>query len=227
MMRRLVAVVLAGALGLGGLTACRVADIGSAAYVGDTRYTQHQVTDVANAYQRARVAAGAPQVNQLAAERLMLGYLIFLDVAKRYTEEKHLPKPELDYAGAAQQSGLPATDPYLRTAVAALSYGQPLVQQARPRTPTEADIRAVYQTLVDQGYTESYEVAKPQIQALGNLSPALGARDELAGAARRYGVDINPRYGSVQYTLLSVNTSNNLLSLVDLPLSTPPVVDAQ
>src|SRR5215475_9306926 len=193
-MRRLVAVVVAGVLGVGGLSACRVTDIGSAAYIGDTRYTEASIDNMIATYERD-ASAKVSQANRHNARREIVLDLVFVNVARRYVAEQHLKPPVFDYAPIASQLSLPVSDPFLREFVEAQTYAQQLIRRASPGPAvTEAQYQEIYQRLRDQGVTADFATVK-QALAQQSVAPALVARDQLVQAAKRYGVDINPKYG--------------------------------
>ncbi|MEN3306618.1 MAG: hypothetical protein V7603_2820 [Micromonosporaceae bacterium] len=226
--RRLIAIVVAGALGLATLTGCRL-ETGSAAYVGATRVSQQQVEDMLAAYQRdggSLQTADRPQ-----ARRSVTAEMVFVAVARRFATEKGYATPAFDYAAAATQSSLPASDPYLRMHVQAVSYQQLLLQNSAAVTPTEADYREIYQRLVAGGLTASYQQIKPELQQINGIGAGLGLRNALTAAAKRYGVELNPLYGDIEYPLVRVSgTSGGTFVLVAVPLGSggsPAVVDAR
>jgi hypothetical protein len=170
------------------------------------------------------------------ARQAIVQDLVFVNVAKRYANEKGYGAPSVDYATAAQQSGLPANNPYLRTHTEASAYLQLLLKNVRSVTPTEADYREIYQGLVQQGVTGTYDQVKPDLQQITDIGPALGLRQELADPIKRYNVQVNPVYGGTSFPLASVTVNNQqgqrvALTLVTLPLTgtaaSPAVVDAR
>lgn len=229
---RLIAVIAAGALGFTALGGCRV-EAGAAAYVGGTTVTQSQVEKVLNALV-ADGYNGLSDKNRANARRAVMSDLVFVALAKRYAQEKGYDAPSVDYSAASAQTHdpqIPATDPYLRTHTEAEAYRQLLLSRSTAATPTDADFREMYKNLTDQGLTLGYDQTKTQLQQVPAVGPGLGLRNALADAAKRYGVQVNPVYGSVDYPLVAISDSNGqAYPLLYLPLgstATPAVVDAR
>jgi hypothetical protein len=63
-------------------------------------------------------------------------------------------------------------------------------------TPTDAELRAVYDNLVDQGVIKDtpFNEVKPQIAAISNLNEAIALKRAFEGTAKKYDVSVNPRY---------------------------------
>ncbi|MBO0870386.1 MAG: hypothetical protein J2P15_17665, partial [Micromonosporaceae bacterium] len=207
-----------------GLSGCRL-DNGSAAYVGDTRYTESRIDGIVAAYKKD----GARLTDERGTRQSIVTELMFLTLARRYAQERHLQIPASDYAPLADQTGLPASDPYLRIHVDAQTYSQGLIRQASPGPAvTEAQYREIYQRLVAQGVQQDYPSIKAFLQQ-NPVGPALAVRDQLAAAGKRYGLDVNPKYGALEYPLAQVSTSaGEIFTLVSIPLGqagTPAVVD--
>src|SRR5262249_41655903 len=160
------------------------------------------------------------------ARREIVLDLVFVNVARRYVAEQHLKAPAFDYAPIASQLSLPVSDPFLREFVEAQAYAEQLIRRAAPGPAvTEAQYREIYQRLRDQGVTADFATVK-QALVQQSVGPALVARDQLVEAAKRYGVDINPKYGTLEYPLAGIQTtSGSQLVTVAVPFSNPPVVD--
>jgi hypothetical protein len=227
MVRRLVAVVIAGVLGVGGLSACRFADNGTALYVGDTRYSEASIDRQLAAYEHD-AGTKISDANRHSARRAIIEDLVFVSIARRYVAEQHLKEPAIDYAPFASQLRLPASDPFLRIFVEAQAFTRQLIGRFSPGPAvTDAQYREIYQRLRDQQLQADFATVKAAL-AQHSVGPAIALRDTLVQAERRYGVDINPKYGSVEFPLAGIQTSGGTtLTTVALPLSTPPVADAQ
>jgi hypothetical protein len=226
--RRLITVVAVAGLALAALTGCRL-ETGSAAYVGGTRFSQAQVDDMLAAYKRD--GGALQETDRPQARRSIASEMVFLAVARRYATEKGYDTPAFDYSSAASQSSLPASDPYLRMHVEADAYQQLLLQHSTAVTPTDADFREMYQHLVDGGLTASYEQIKPELQQIAGVGQGLGLRNALSAAVRRYGVQLNPVFGDIEYPVVRVSgTNGGSFVLVSVPLGSgaaPAVVDAR
>ncbi len=229
--RRLVpAAILAVLAGLA-LTGCRTQP-GIASYVGDTRLTDNEVEQLVTTIETdVKNAGGTLQKEAYGNIRqLVVQLTVFTEIAKRYAAEKGLTLPAQDYETAAQQFGLPVTDPFVKLAVDSDAYRTLLLENAQPANPTEADLRDAYDRVVASGVQEiSFEQLKDQLAALPQLRSGVGLRNELAAAADRYGVSVNPRYQPVEMPLSGVPGQSGEIWLVALPLGatggTPAVVD--
>jgi hypothetical protein len=228
MARRLLAVVASAGLALAALTGCRL-EAGNAAFVGDANVTQVRVDSVVN--RLAQDGYKITDANRGDFRKAVVGDLLFTALAKRYAADKGYPAPAVDYQSAAQQSGLPANDPYLRMRVESQAYQQLLQQHSTPVAPTEADFQEMYHRLTAEGVTGSYEQIKPELQRINSIAPGLGLRRDLASAVHKYNVQVNPVFGAVEYPLVQVqDSSGQSFILVTLPLgdnASPAVVDAK
>src|SRR5262245_37383367 len=114
---RRIAGVTALVLGAGlALVGCQ-ATPGTAAYVGDSRFTDNQVDQMVDQID-ADVLKVQPEQNGKIdfgnLRQLLVRLQVFDALAARYAQEQHIDVPARDYAAAAQQIGLPADDPYVR-----------------------------------------------------------------------------------------------------------------
>lgn len=161
-----------------------------------------------------------PELHGDVRQRVMLA-TVFNEVARRYAKEKNIPVPAVDYNAAAQQFGLPASDPYVRLNADTQVLLSTLLAAAKPATPTEADYHEAYDLYRAAAgeQASSYEEVQPEIAALTEFNTALGLRQELVAAADRYGLVVNPRYSPLRAPVLQVQTSGgDALTLLTMPL---------
>ncbi len=224
------AAILAVLAGLA-LTGCRTQP-GIASYVGDHRLTDNEVEQLVTTIETdVKNGGGALEKEAYGNIRqLVVQLTVFTEIAKRYAAEKGLTLPEQDYEAAAQQFGLPVTDPFVKLAVDSDSYRNLLLENAQPANPTEADLRDAYDRVVASGVQEvTFEQLRDELAALPQLRSGVGLRNELSAAADRYGVSVNPRYQPLDMPLSGVPGQSGEIWLVVLPLgatgSTPAVVD--
>ncbi len=134
------AAILAVLAGLA-LTDCRTQP-GIASYVGDSRLTDNEVEQLVTTIETdVKNGGGALEKEAYGNIRqLVVQLTVFTEIAKRYAAEKGLTLPEQDYEAAAQQFGLPVTDPFVKLAVDSDSYRNLLLENAaageRRRRPT-------------------------------------------------------------------------------------------
>lgn len=216
-----------GALSLAG---CR-SDPVVAAYVGDARYSQSRVSDIADdAFTKLRDAVTAQSggaseqpVERPVTERDVVTALVSRDVLKAEAEEKHITPASIDPNQVAQAVGVPPEAEYVRLLVEEDSYRQALMEQAPAATPSEEDLREVYDNLVKASngtYTNSFEQFKATlVQQDAQLVGRAGSlRKELAGKAHDLDVAVNPRYAPAFLSLVDINDqAGGLHSLLGVP----------
>ncbi|HKD97477.1 MAG TPA: hypothetical protein VKB69_07710 [Micromonosporaceae bacterium] len=211
--RRLLASLALSAVAVGALSACQ-GQPGTAATVGGTRITvdeiERSISGVVAACESAKATAtpepGAtaapvpppcvPPVEELRA--FAVQDKVAIEVAKRYAAEHGIKAPTVsdqDVAQTAEQLGVPADNAFVRDFVTATAWANSLDDATNPVTPTDADLRGIYDRALRAGITDQpfpkVRVAISQIQGLGQ---AVGVQRELQAAADKYGVTINPRY---------------------------------
>ncbi len=234
--RRLIAAAATGVLALVALTGCRFETGADAAYVGDTRFTDHQIdTFVA---QLKKDGAKIQDSDEPQVRRQIIADEVFVEVAKRFANEKGYPAPT-DAAdtlaqSAGQSFGLPANDPYVQLTATTEAYRQLLTEKAEEATVTDADYHAAFDLLVSQnaaGASDFSQVRQVlQSQFAADLAKGVTVRNELTDAMKRYDVSLNPRYQPAGISLATVPTqSGQNLTVAQLSIAgsaaTPPVVD--
>jgi hypothetical protein len=223
---RLVVVVLAAALVLGGLGGCR-SEPGSAAFVGDTRITTDQVDHILD-----EVKADGGKVDpsdEGTLRRQVASAMVFVEVAKRYVADQNLPAPQPDYQAVAARVQLPADDPLVRLIADSQTYLNLLTSSVPPAQLTEADYNATADLLVNQGVEGGKPAIVGQLKSgyAEQLAAGVGVRNALLPLMKKYDVTVNPRYGPASLALTSTQGG---LALVALPLTSdtsasPAVVD--
>jgi hypothetical protein len=194
---------------------------GVAAYVGDTKITIDQVDTIVDeadtdlhAQHNAIDAAVYGDVRQN-----VLSNLIFVEVARRYVQEHGLSEPAVDADTTAQDVGLPSSDRYVILRAQATAYQDMLLARSAPRQPTDAELRGIFDRAPHGSQT--FEQARPQLQAIKELPVRFGLRDELQKEVDAYHVVVNPRYrgieipvsqlqvGGKQFTALAVSLGSD------------------
>ena len=191
--RRLAAVavfVLLGALALAG---CGKSQPGTAAYVGDTRYTERQLDDLLDELRDARPGA------EIAAETrgLALSRLILLDLARRVADARHLDVPNAAYAEYAEAAGLPASSKLVRMGAEYEAIGGAIAAKVQPVTPTEKDYQEIWNVLRKDPRLRpdvTYDVVVDVLSSDQSLPAYLGVRNALREQATRTKVVVNPVY---------------------------------
>ncbi|GIH12116.1 hypothetical protein [Rugosimonospora africana] len=212
--RRLIAAAATGVLALAALTGCRFETGADAAYVGDTRFSNHQIDTLVA--QLKKDGAKIQDSDQAQVRRQIVANEVFIEVAKRFSKEKGYPAPTENIdtlaQSAAQGIGLPINDAYVQLVATAEAYRELLTEKASEGTVTDADYRDAFNLLVSQqaaGPSDFAEVKQAlQSQFASDLAKAVTVRNELTDAMKRYNVSLNPRYQPAGITLATVPTQS-------------------
>jgi hypothetical protein len=231
MPRRLFAAAAAGALALVALSGCRIESASDAAYVGDTSYSQADVSKVVDGMKADHATISDAQLAPL--DQDIVARSVFLAVAKRYAAEHDYAIPAVNADSVAQAVSLPASDPYVRLAAEAQAYQTLLLNKVTPARLGAGDYHDTFSLLlrqqaVDPG-TETEVTQELQQKFADPLARAVGLRNELTAAMKRYDTSINPRYLPAGFPLMSVQTSSggsvNVVELVMGGAGQAPVRD--
>jgi hypothetical protein len=181
--------VLLGVLATGALSACQN-EAGSAAFVGNTRITQQQVTDVVN-----KSKAGRTDENTQTA----LQSLIFIDLASRYAADHGIAeKPVSDQlvSEVAQFLKVDPSSDLAKDYATAYQWSQTLMDAAKPATVTDEQATDIYNRAVAAGALPAGGLSQNMgaIKGSSQVAKSITVRDELSKAAKDYGVSVNPRY---------------------------------
>ncbi|GHJ46002.1 hypothetical protein Cs7R123_33440 [Catellatospora sp. TT07R-123] len=218
-MRRLIAA--AGiATALLALAACR-SNPDIAAYVGDQKLTEQQVTELLNDYAKAQGAQPGADPNAAGPSREAVVQLFVSDqLCQRITKQQgDTTPPASPPAGTPELLAI-----YQRVQTCKESL------KAEPVKPTEADLREVYDNGVavkaidPSDPNQSFDLLKAKLADGDYVSQALGKRKVLDDAAKAADVSVNPRYRSVYFPVLEF--SQNLPALTAIlgqPASTAVV----
>ncbi|MFC0028904.1 hypothetical protein ACFFMM_05120 [Micromonospora chaiyaphumensis] len=204
--RRLVAVATV-AVGLVALTGCRT-EPGVAAYIGDHRVTEDQVTSILDELRDGLSAspATAGQADALLPGRdQVVATLVLRDVCRELSADKgYQPQGQVSAAQVAQQTGMPADAVYPQR-VAEFSTCMSGVPAGEQVAPTQAELAAVIaagRSTGDIPANVTDEEAATQLDG-DQLRSALATRKVLADAIGGYDVSVNPRYRPLLFPLLS------------------------
>jgi hypothetical protein len=222
--RRLVPVAALAVLGLVALAGCQSTP-GTAVALGDQRVTDAQIDDEARAASADFLAANYsaeqyPQLQDPAYMRLMFANLhAFNLLAEQYASDHGIVVPPRDYKTMAANYHLSVDNPFVRLTADHDAYAQALASKIKPATPTEQDLKDVYQKLVAAGFTDAYASLRPQILQLPQLGSSVAVRNELRATADRHGLEVSPRYLPLEINLGEVQLqSGTTLAIVTLPL---------
>ncbi|MDG4802890.1 hypothetical protein [Micromonospora sp. WMMD980] len=219
--RRLVAVASV-AVGLVALSGCRT-EPGVAAYIGDHRVTEDQVTSILDEVRGglASQPATAGQADALLPPRdQVVATLVLSDVCRALSADKgYQPKAQVTPEQVAQQTGLPADSTYPKkvaefyTCVSGVPVGE-------STAPSKEDLAAVVAAGRAAGAIPpdvSDADAAGQLDG-EQLRSALATRKALADAIDGYDVSVNPRYRPLAFPVL---TFKGDVPAVSVPLGEP------
>jgi hypothetical protein len=218
--RRLSAVVVAGLLAVAALAGCRF-EPGGAVFIEDTSYTRADIDRIVDAVQKDGVKIDSTNHGQV--RLVVVRSIVFSELAKHYAREHGYADPPLNLPAAAQEVGLPASDPFVPILASANAYRDLLLERVTPATLTDADYQTTFDLLVAQRaaqqgtFPEVRQILKEQFA--GQLAAGVALRKELTAALGRYHTEINPLYLPIEYPLVEVPTNNSSVVLVMLPLS--------
>jgi hypothetical protein len=181
--------LLAGGLALAG---CGKAQPGTAAYVGDTRYTERHVDDIV-----AEVNRSIPTTRPERPRQLVVSILVLLDLTRRVADERSLEIRPPDYVGYSRGLGLPVGSEWVRLRAEFVAAGAALLRGVQPVVPTDADLRDIYEAWrIDPGLQPgvTYEEVAEELRTNTSLPPLVGIRNVLRDQAAKVGLVVSPRY---------------------------------
>ncbi|MEU5904401.1 hypothetical protein [Micromonospora sp. NPDC047527] len=226
--RRLVAVASV-ALGLVALSGCR-AEPGIAAYIGDQRITDGEVTAAMNDLRTknpaptaspepglgGQPAAPQPQLPELAD---VVRVMVLTNVCEQISaEEGYQPRSQVAVEQAAQQLGLNPETGYVREMAKLFTCLSGLPEdQVEPTEQEMTDVIAAGRAGGNIPAEVSDQDAARQLDG-EQLRGALATKRVLAEAVERYDVTVSPRYRPLEFPLLSFSGD---VSAVSVPLGEP------
>lgn len=220
--RRIASIAVVAALGLGGLAACR-SEPSVAAYLGDRKVTEDQVTQIFDGAGAGASATPAAQEQQPDAEptkapgpvvsrQQVVDLQVSLDLGRQVADEQGVqPVNAVTEEQVAAELGVPAGSQYAKDYTEWLNLSQGIFAKIGNSVPAATDdqLRGVYDALVKVDAIEpGYDLAQIK-QAFGDgefVAAAYQLTGLLEKAATASDTSVNPRY---------------------LPLSAPMVVSSQ
>ncbi len=215
--RRLLAVLVVGALAVPGLAACRDQPT-VAAYVDTARLTNAEVEKMVAEFNADLRASRSGDIRQF-----VVSAFVAREVANRLAKEHGITVPAPDpneLSSTARQVGLAPDSGFVKLnaeAGAALAAIEPLGQ---PQAPTDADKLEAFNQLVRDNVVRagSFEAVKAQIDS-PQMRAALGVRPVLADAIKRYQVNVNPRYQPLGIPVTFTLAGGQVSASVVVPLT--------
>lgn len=211
--RRLASIATVAAVGILVLTGCR-SEPGVAAYIGDDKIIEDQVTQVVHDAQGR--TADNPQA-RVPGRKDVASVLVLREVCQRFSADRGLTEQaDITPDQAAQVTGAPADSRYAAD-FAALHTCLSGVRAGNPQAPTPAELA----DLVARG--KAAGAIPPEIpdqeaaaQLDGDqLRQALASKRAITDAVDAYDVTVNPRYRPLEFPIL---TFQGDASAVSVPL---------
>lgn len=220
--RRLAAGLAAGVLALLGMAGCR-SQPGTAAYVGDARFTEAQVEEIVNSI------PNLPGDRIGDAREFTVTMLVLREAGTGYANREGLSIPDPQVDAIAEQSGLPADSRYTVLLADFNAVLRALAEHAEPAAPSESDQREAYANLQTNGQPVPPFDQVRQAFSAETMGVAVGQRNLLTGIVRDADVMVNPKYGDLDYQVplvIGQVQSSLAVRLAEQPGSGPAVVDS-
>ncbi|MEO3742186.1 hypothetical protein [Plantactinospora sp. B5E13] len=232
--RRLASIAVIAVLGTTALSACR-SDSSVAAYVGDRKITENEVTSVLDDA-KSKVPPDAtvtppdrptvPGQARVPSRPEVVGTLLMAEVCRQLAAEKGFqPVPQSSMDASVQQLALPATARYVQlyTEVKACEAGIPV----QPVTPTPEQLA----DLVARGRAadvipleaKDEEAAQQLNQEI--VHRALATRAALVEALAARDITVNPRYQPLEYSVLPFANNMPAVAMTVGPTGPDTMVD--
>lgn len=214
--RRLASIAAVVTVGVIALSGCR-SQPGVAAYIGDHKITEDQVTHVVDDAQHK--PAGNPQAKP-PSRKDVVSVLVLGKVCERLSADKGFkPQKQISNDQAAQATGVAADSQYAAE-FARLYSCLSGVQAGNPVAPTPAELA----DLVARGKAAGVIPQEVPVQEAASqldgdqLRHALASKRTLADAVSAYHVTVNPRYRPLEFPILSFQGNG---AAVSVPLGEP------
>lgn len=169
-------------------------------------------------------AQEAERLDELAATMpsnvVTLRVLTELATARAEADGVEVPAP--DQQAAAEELGMPPDTSYVRIYGEFSAVIRALFASLEPVAPTEADQREIYDDLIDQGMTGSFEEAQ-QVLTVEQVGGSVALREAITGAADAADLHVNPRYQPVWEVPVPLG---NVESTLAVPLHDSAVTDS-
>jgi hypothetical protein len=206
--RRLVAVVAVALVGSLVLTGCK-ADPKVAAYVGKTKITEKQVSEIVDDYNAQAAAAAAEAAAQGQPSQpptplsrdLVVSTLVIGPVCEQLRVTQGFAKQTITVEQIAQQEGAPVKSVYAKLRSDAWSCLAGM--QATGGVPTDEELRDIYDRAVAAGLgvPAQFEDFKQQAAQDQTIQQYVAINRALGEAANGTDVIVNPRYRPLEFAL--------------------------
>lgn len=230
--RRLASAVVAAALTVGGLSACRSAP-SVAAYIGDEKISVAEVQRIFDDAQRkqaaqpaAEGASAAPAAPSSVTMPDVVSAIISQRVVAQVAQARNVKLPaDLPLQEIGASLSLAADAEYVRLYGESRLLLNELLQAAQPGTPPDADIQRVFDVFEATGQMKpglTYQEFKSSVspEALQTLGKALNVKKDVQAEADKLDLRINPRFGDAEIPVYVENGPDNKpLNLVSVSLA--------
>jgi hypothetical protein len=147
---------------------------------------------------------------------------ILTEVAASYAEAAGLEVPAPDYPLIANEFQMSPDSAYVRIAAEFFAARSALASSLEPAAPTEADQREMYDNLIAQGVTGTFEEAQ-QVLTVEQVGGAVALRNLIVAEVEAADLQVNPRYAPIYQVLVPLG---NLQSWLTVPLADSAVTDS-
>jgi hypothetical protein len=187
----LVALAVVGALGL---TACGREQPGTAAYVGDVRFTDRQL-DTMVAEVKEHHPSEAANIRTVA-----LSWLIMTNLARQVAQERGISALGPDYLGNADQLEMPASASFVRAAADYEAALGSLTSRLTPVPATPDNLRRYFDDMAKIGVplAANFESWAAEAASVSAMPLALAIMGAIRETTRHTRVVVNPRYLPLQ-----------------------------
>lgn len=146
---------------------------------------------------------------------------ILLELGTGYAEAEGLAVPAPEYEPVAEAVGLPSDSQYVRLYAEFFAVMRAIQSSLEPVPPSEADQREMYDDLIAQGVTGTFEEAQ-EILTVDRVGGAVAMRELLVSVIDQADLDVNPRYQPVWDVPVPLG---NLETRLSVPLTDSAVIE--
>jgi hypothetical protein len=168
-------------------------------------------------------AQEAERLDELAAAipSYVVTLRVLTELAAARAEADGVEVPAPDQQAAADELGMAPDAAFVQLYGGFTTVVRALYASLEPAAPTEADQREIYDDLIDQGMTGSFEEAQ-QVLTVDRIGGSVALRNAITGAAAAAELHVNPRYQPVWEVPVPLG---NVESALTVPLSDSAVTE--
>jgi hypothetical protein len=147
---------------------------------------------------------------------------ILTELATSYAEAQGLDLPAPDYPLIADEFQMSADSSYVRIAAEFFAARSALASALEPAAPTETDQREMYDNLIAQGVTGTFEEAQ-QVLTVEQVGEPVALRNLIVAEVEAADLHVNPRYAPIYQVLVPLG---NLQSWLTVSFTDSAVIDS-